>query len=128
LKKLTRKLAEQREAHANGTDLGWEYFRDIKVHRRVTESALSRSAHELRESTIANSPLESQVKVDEQDAKGISNPVGCSGVLSGHSSEARRGNDDSNEAGDVHASARVDAIVEPSTQRIVDQAYFRINL
>lgn len=68
-----------------------------------------------------NSPLEGQVKVDEQNAKGISNPVGCADELRCHSSETRCGYDDTDKASNVHASTRVDSVMEPSTQRIIDQ-------
>jgi hypothetical protein len=78
------------------------------------------SLHSQRIDNI-NSPLESQVKVDEQNAKGISNPVGGADILRSHSSETRCGNDNTDKASNVHSSTRVDSVMEPSTQRIIDQ-------
>ena len=71
--------------------------------------------------------MESQVKVNEQDTEGISNPVSCACKLGSHGSKAGRGNDDSDKASNVHASARVDLVMKPGTQGVVDQTCFEIS-
>jgi hypothetical protein len=122
--KLTSKLTKQRESHANWTDLGGENLRNVEIHRRVTECSLLRSVHVSSRYIITDSPLKRQVKVNEQDTKGISNPVGRAGKLGGHGSKARRGDDDPDKTSHVHASTRVDLVMEPCTQGVVDQTCF----
>ena len=34
---LTSKLSEKRESHPDGTNFGWEDFRNIEVHGRIAE-------------------------------------------------------------------------------------------
>lgn len=75
----------------------------------------------------SNSPLEGQVQVDEEDSEPVSNLVGCAGELSGHGSETRGGYDDTHEARDVHAATRVDFVVEPGAQRVVNQTWIEIS-
>lgn len=68
-----------------------------------------------------NSPLESQVQVDEENTKPVSNLVGCADKLGRHGSETRGGDNDTHETGHEHATAGVDLVVEPGTQGIVNE-------
>lgn len=70
-----------------------------------------------------NSPLEGQVQVDEENAEPVSDLVGCADILGSHGSETRGGDNDTREADHVHSAARVDPVMEPSTQRVVNETW-----
>lgn len=79
------------------------------------------SVHPIDDDRIgSDSPLECQVQEHEENTESISNPVLCTGVFSGHGCQTGCGDDDANEAGDVHAPARVDPVVKPGAKRVVN--------
>jgi hypothetical protein len=98
-------LPEERKGHADGTNLGRENLRDVEVHGRVAEST-----------------LEGEVEEDEEHADGITGLVVSASVKRDHCNHDRRRNDDAGEASHVHLAAGVDAIVQPGTTGVVDQA------
>lgn len=65
-------------------------------------------------------PLECQIQEHEEDTESVSNPVGCTGVFSRHGSQARSSDDDTDKASDVHAPSGVDLVVEPGSERVVN--------
>jgi hypothetical protein len=69
-----------------------------------------------------NSPLEGQIQVYKENSKSVSDLVGSTGVLGGHSSQAGCSDNDAHEASHVHSTPRVDLVVKPGSQRIVYHA------
>ena len=67
-----------------------------------------------------DSPLEGQIKVYKEYTEPISDFVGCTSILGGHSSQTGCRYDNAGKADHVHAAPGVDFIMEPGAQRIVD--------
>lgn len=60
-----------------------------------------------------DSPLEGQIKVHEEDTESISDLIGCTSILGGHSSQAGCRDDNADKADHVHAAPGIDFIMEP---------------
>lgn len=65
-------------------------------------------------------PLECQIQEHEKDTKSVSDPVGRTGIFSCHCSQTRCCDNDTDKAGDVHAASGVDLVMEPGSERVVN--------
>lgn len=65
-------------------------------------------------------PLERQIQEHEKDTESVSDPVGRTGIFSCHCSQARCCDNDTDKAGDVHAASGVDLVMEPGSERVVN--------
>lgn len=81
-------MAEQREAHSDGADLGGEDFGYVDVHCGVAQGSSTmlarRTTQKCRE---INVPLECEVEKDEEHSSGVSSLIGGTPVLRDTSNE-----------------------------------------
>lgn len=66
-------------------------------------------------------PLECKIEVHHEDANGVPSSVRSASILGGHGSQNRGGDDDTNKAGYIHPATRVDPVVQPGTEGVINK-------
>lgn len=116
---LTSKLSKQREAHSDRPDFSWEDFGNVEVHGSITECS-GKVSECIACCLAAFLPLECQIQEHEKNTESVTNPVGSTGVFGRHGCQARGSDDNTDKASDVHASSRVDLVMEPGSERVIN--------